>query len=189
MKLIIGLGNPEKKYQNTWHNLGFVVVDELAKNGFDSFKEEKKFQAQVSDGIFAGEKILLVKPLTYMNNSGVAVNAVAHFYKVNPEDIIIIHDEFDLTIGTVRLSKNSSAAGHNGVSSIISHLGSQDFTRLRLGIRPEKPSSMPTETYVLKKIGLLAKVTMRQTIQKKALPALEMLLTKGLVEAQNKYHS
>lgn len=148
MKLIVGLGNPEDKYSGTRHNLGFVVLDELAKKidggrmEDKSLKLEKKFKAEILQIHY---ELLLVKPVTYMNNSGLAVAALDHFYKIKPEDIIIVYDELDLPLGKIKVSTGGAAAGHHGVESIIEHLGTDKFIRVRCGIGP----SVNAEKFVL----------------------------------------
>lgn len=138
MKLIVGLGNPESKYNNTRHNIGFQAVDYLAARAGLKWSEKKDWQALVA----SGSDYILVKPQTYMNSSGEAVSKIANFYKLGNgmeigDSLIVIHDELDLPLGEVRKSCNSSAAGHNGVKSIISFLGGQNFCRYRLGIKTE----------------------------------------------------
>lgn len=133
MKMIVGLGNPENKYAHNRHNVGFMLVDEMAKK--HRFPEDKeKFFSRISKASINGEDVLLVKPQTYMNKSGQAVRAVADFYKLQPADILVIHDELDLPFGDVRSKIGGGHAGHNGLKSIDAHLGSKDYARLRLGI-------------------------------------------------------
>lgn len=132
MKCIVGLGNPGKEYEKTRHNVGFMVVDAIAKELKLDFK--KKFSADIAKGSYNGETIVLVKPLTYMNNSGDAVRMVTDFYQIDHEDIIIVYDDMDLPIGKIRLRQKGGAGGHNGIKSIIAHLNHQIFKRLRIGI-------------------------------------------------------
>lgn len=148
MKLIVGLGNPGKEYQHTRHNSGFRVVDELHRR-WEFPPSQEKFKALFSKGKAGGEDVILLEPLTFMNLSGDAVIEAVSFYKLDPaSDLIVVHDEVDLPLGTVRLQKNISSAGHNGVKSIIERLGSQDFSRLRIGIgRPADQT--PVEDYVV----------------------------------------
>ncbi|MCK5080732.1 MAG: aminoacyl-tRNA hydrolase [Candidatus Moranbacteria bacterium] len=148
-KLIIGLGNPGEKYAKTRHNIGFMILDLLAEEYSANFKFDKNSNSEVSEIIDKGEKILLCKPQTFMNNSGQAVQALTSYYKVEPQAIKIIHDEIDLPFADIRLSENSSSAGHKGVQSIIDHLGTQEFKRLRFGIQREDNDSA-TEMFVLK---------------------------------------
>ena len=133
MKLIIGLGNIGKEYENTRHNVGFMVLDSFTSN----YKEEKKFQSYITEEVIGKEKVIFAKPTTYMNLSGIAVKKIMDFYKIKVEDILIIQDDMDLKIGTYKLKKNSSAGGHNGIKSIISSLQTDSFFRLKVGIGHE----------------------------------------------------
>ena len=134
-RLIVGLGNPGAKYNNTRHNIGFDVVDALAKSWRTSLSENRKFQGQYGEAISpGGGKIYLLKPLTFMNRSGQSVRALLDWYKLPPESALIIYDDMDLPVGRIRLRLSGSAGGHNGMKSIISHLGTQAFPRLRVGI-------------------------------------------------------
>ena len=143
MKMIVGLGNPGKDYQNTRHNVGFMVLDYFPGN--NSWKE--KFNAMYNIQQINGEKVLFVKPLTFMNLSGDAVVEFVNYYDIELDDILIIHDDLDLPFGKYKLKVNSSAGGHNGIKSIISRLGSQDFARLKVGISHDR--SIDTKDYVL----------------------------------------
>lgn len=137
MKLIVGLGNPGKEHEGTRHNIGFDIVDDFAKkNGFNPFKE--KFQGLLSEKMMNGEKVILLKPQTYMNLSGNSIIQVVKFYKINPvEDLVVVYDDMDLPLGKLRVKVNGSAGGHNGIKSIISHLG-QNFVRVKCGIGKAK---------------------------------------------------
>lgn len=143
MKLIVGLGNPGKDYQNTRHNVGFLVLDNYLKTS--DWKE--KFNALYHEERMNGDKVIFVKPLTYMNLSGDAVVKFVNYYDVNMEDILVIHDDLDLPFSTYKLKKNSSAGGHNGIKSIINRLGSQEFARLKVGVSHDR--SVDTKDYVL----------------------------------------
>lgn len=133
MKLIAGLGNPGSEYAHTRHNMGFDVIDELARRwGVSVWKESMK--AEIASCTREGEKILLVKPLTYMNNSGEAVGALARYYKIGPEDIYVICDDLDLPPGKTRIRKKGASGGHNGIKSLIAHLGTEEFNRFRIGV-------------------------------------------------------
>lgn len=148
MTIIIGLGNPKEKYNNTAHNIGFDVIDKLAReNDFPEFKLSKKFNALTSEK----NKTILAKPQTFMNESGKSVKAIVNFYKT--KDLIVIHDDIDLILGRMKTSKNSGSAGHKGVESIIRELGTKDFTRIRIGIQPEKGKPAKIEKYVLQKLS------------------------------------
>lgn len=132
MKLLVGLGNPGNEYENTRHNIGFMAVDEICyRHNFSPFKQ--KFQGELAEGKIANEKILALKPMTYMNLSGQSVNECASFYKIEPEDIIVVHDELDLPTGKLRIKTGGGHGGHNGLRDIDNHLG-KNYVRIRLGI-------------------------------------------------------
>ena len=150
MKLVVGLGNKGREYENTRHNMGFMLVDRYLqyKNITDKFKE--KFNAIYIETTINNEKVIFIKPMTYMNNSGIAVRAFIDFYKLNSEDILVISDDLDLDLGKFRLRRNGSSGGHNGLKSIISHLGTDNFKRLRIGISNDKDDVI---NYVLSKFS------------------------------------
>ncbi len=134
-QLIVGLGNPEAKYDKTRHNIGFEIVDILAQTWQFSWKENRRFQGMIAEGKSRNnQKIYLLKPLTYMKRSGQSVRAVIDWYKLQSKDVLVIYDDMDLSIGRMRMRLSGSAGGHNGMKSIISHLGGQNFPRLRIGI-------------------------------------------------------
>lgn len=133
MKIITGLGNPGSEYAKTRHNVGFMFVDALAdKLGVTEWKE--KFEAKIGEARIGAEKVLLVKPQTYMNESGRSVGPLMNFYKLEPEDLIVVHDDMDIPAGTIRIRKKGSAGGHNGIKSILAHVGDEHFARVRIGI-------------------------------------------------------
>ena len=148
MFVIVGLGNPGKKYENTRHNAGFLAVDALAQKYGISISE-KKHKALCGSGYIEGNKVLLVKPETFMNLSGESVRSVMDFYKIDPEeDMIVIYDDISLAPGNIRIRKKGSAGGHNGIKSIIAHTGTQTFMRIKVGVG-EKPSGWDLADYVL----------------------------------------
>jgi len=134
MKMIVGLGNPGEKYLNTRHNVGFIAVDEIAYREGISFKHEKIFEADVASFFLGSEKIFLVKPTTFMNDSGRAVKPLMTYFNILLSDLVIIYDDLDMDIGRVRLRIKGSAGGHNGVKSLIHHLNTQEFNRIKVGI-------------------------------------------------------
>lgn len=150
MKIIVGLGNPGKKYHLTRHNVGWLALDHFLKNQtIASIKQE--FESEICELSHKSGKIFFVKPQTFMNESGRAVGAISHFYKTNPSsDLLVVHDDIDLKFESLKTTSSSGSAGHNGIKSLITHLNTQDFHRLRIGIenRPSKLSP-PTEDYVL----------------------------------------
>ena len=144
-KLIVGLGNPDEKYKNTRHNVGFTIVDALVEPFDIRWKTDKKFNAAVAEV----NEYILMKPMTYMNLSGKAVSAAAKYYKISDDNIIVIHDDADIAEGSMKFEKGRGAAGHNGVADIIKHLKTKDFWRARVGIsRPDNPS-IELEDWVL----------------------------------------
>lgn len=134
MKLFVGLGNPGRKYESTRHNVGFMVIDDLAKKWDVSMTEEKIFKGVIGSTHVHGEKVLLLKPTTYMNFSGESVQAVMDFYDLNNEDVVVIYDDLDMEVGKVRGREKGSAGGHNGIKSMILHLAGDDFKRFKIGI-------------------------------------------------------
>ena len=165
-KLIIGLGNPGKKYENTPHNLGREVVESLAeKLNFPKFQEKKKIFSAISSKIIQEEQVILAQPLCFMNESGKSANALFKFFKVKEEDIWVVHDDLDIDWGKIKISKNRGAAGHHGVESVIQSLGTKNFWRFRIGIRPEK-LLLPPEIYVLKKINKSKQKEKQEIIEK-----------------------
>lgn len=188
MKLIVGLGNPGKQYDHSWHNLGFAVADQLRKNfDFPAYKKSTKFQADIADGQIASEKILLAKPLTYMNNSGESVKAIASYYKLKPADIIVIHDDIDLPLGKIRLTHNSTAGGHNGVKSIIDCLAGKNFQRIKIGIKTDRPAKIDSADYVLMTPDPADRPAVKSQISL-ASDAVKDLLESGLAKAMNKWN-
>jgi PTH1 family peptidyl-tRNA hydrolase len=147
MKLVIGLGNPGSRYEQTRHNVGFRVVDALAAR--KGWKWEQRGRAMLATGAIGSEKVVLIKPITFMNKSGEAVGELIRWYKAQPEDLLVIYDELDLPVGKVRLRARGSAGGHNGLKSLIQHLHTDQFPRLRIGIGRPTNARMETVDYVL----------------------------------------
>lgn len=187
MKLLLALGNFEEKYKFTRHNAGFMCGDYLAYKWNIEFKRENKFFADIAQANFNNEKILIVKPLTYMNLSGKALITIMNFYKIEVKDIFVIYDDISLELGTIRFRKNGSAGGHNGIKSIISVLGgNSDFNRLKIGIGPQPPN-IPSEAFVLSKFDDNELKHLKEVI-KLSFSAIEDFLTTNIDEAQNKYN-
>jgi PTH1 family peptidyl-tRNA hydrolase len=183
MKLIAGLGNYEDKYLLTRHNAGFMAIDFFAQRHNAEFKTEKKLKTMISKIKFNGEDIILIKPLTFMNLSGEAVSLTCNFYKISPKDIFIIYDDISLDLGKVRLRASGSDGGHNGIKSIIKHIGSKDFDRLKIGIGPQP--NIPSENFVLQNFSKEQLETIKQVLTKEI---IEDYLTIGLQKCQNKYN-
>lgn len=171
MKLIIGLGNPGKKYEKTRHNVGFMVLDrlhqELKKYNISEWELSKKFNSQISGCTVNSDKIILAKPMTFMNTSGQAVQLITQYYKIEPESIIVVHDDKDIKLGEIKIQKDRGHAGHNGIRSIIDHIGSQNFTRIRIGIASDNEKKMmDIPKFVLGKFGIFEKGKLETTIKK-----------------------
>ena len=149
MYLIAGLGNPSRTYEGTRHNIGFTMIDAIG-NKFGIDVTTKKHKALVGRGIIDGMRVILAKPQTYMNLSGESIREIADFYKIEPENIIIIYDDISLDVGQLRIRKKGSAGGHNGIKNIIAHLGTQEFPRIKVGIG-NKPEGWDLADYVLSK--------------------------------------
>lgn len=143
IKLIVGLGNPGRQYEETRHNAGFLFLDELVSGSSGAWTGESRFEGVLSEISVAGGRVMLLKPSTFMNRCGQAVGKVARYYKLAPEEILVVHDELDFDVGVVRLKKDGGHAGHNGLRDIIAHLGSKEFYRLRIGVgRPSAGKSV-----------------------------------------------
>jgi peptidyl-tRNA hydrolase, PTH1 family len=182
MRLIVGLGNPDPEYQWTPHNLGFMAVDELANRG--SIRVERpEGKALVGKGKIAGEDVLLAKPQTYMNLSGISVRELLEKYELGTADLLVIWDEVQLPFGTIRIDRKGSGGSHNGANSVISAVGTQEFSRIRLGCGPDHPLSSRKE-FVLRP---MKKAELEEAAEMigKAGNAAEMILAKGIEPAMN----
>ena len=183
--LIVGLGNPGRKYAGNRHNAGFHVVDRLAA-ACDLRFDEQRNRASLARGRIEEVGVALIKPQTYMNLSGEAVGAVARFFKVSPGQTLVIFDDLDLPLGTLRLREQGGAGGHRGMASVIAHLGTRDFPRVRIGIgRPA--GQMPPEAYVLQDFSADEKGLMEQTYER-AVDAVRVTLREGFQMAMNRYN-
>ena len=186
MYIIAGLGNPEKKYMNTRHNIGFDVIDAIAEKN-DIVLGEKKHKAVIGKGIAAGQKVVLVKPLTYMNLSGESIRSVIDFYKVDEKsELIVISDDVSLDMGQIRMRKRGSDGGHNGLKNIIMHLGHDEFIRVRMGMG-EKPPQMDLADYVLGHFSAQEREVMNESARTAVL-AIETMMVEGPDAAMNKYN-
>lgn len=182
MRLIVGLGNPDPEYQWTPHNLGFLAVDELANRG--SIRVERpEAKALVGRGKLAGEEVLLAKPQTYMNLSGISVRELLEKYGLGPGDLLVLWDEVQLPFGTIRIDRKGSGGSHNGANSVISAAGTQEFSRIRLGCGPDHPLSSRKE-FVLRPMKK-AELEVAAEMVGKAGDAVEMILEKGIEPAMN----
>ncbi|WMY91080.1 aminoacyl-tRNA hydrolase [Snodgrassella communis] len=187
LRLIVGLGNPGSEYEHTRHNIGFDFIDELAKLWKTSLKEEKKFFGQVARVNLNEGEVWLLKPLTFMNKSGTAVQALTKFYKILPEEILVIHDELDIPCGQVRFKKGGSNGGHNGLKDIQAWLGTAEFYRLRLGIGHPGDRNLVIH-YVLHKPQAQEQSLITEAMQK-SLTAIPQMLTGEYSSVQQQLHS
>lgn len=185
MKLIVGLGNPGKQYERTRHNIGFEVIDQLSER-MGIPLDQAKHKGLYGMGNVRGEKVILLKPLTYMNLSGESVRAVMDYYDIDIEDLIVIYDDLDLPVGRIRLRQKGSAGGHNGIKSIIAHAGSQEFNRIRVGInRPTNGESITN--YVLGRFTTEEQETLIDVI-KRCSEACEQSLEHPFLQVMNQYN-
>ena len=184
-QLIVGLGNPGSKYDGTRHNIGFVILDELARSFQISLSATQKFQGQFGEGTIAGRKLRLLKPTTYMNNSGQSIRAVLDWYKIDPGAVLVVYDDMDLPVGRLRLRLSGSAGGQNGMKSAISHLGTQAFPRLRVGIGSKDQDAI---THVLGSFAPAEKVLIKEVTQL-SISAIEVSLRDGVEKAMNLFNN
>ena len=193
MKLIVGLGNPGRGYAHNRHNIGFLCLSHFARTQGIRF-DKKKGKARIGTGEAAGNEVVLAKPQTYMNHSGQSVNLLVNRFDINPDDLLVIHDDLDLTLGKIRISHGSGSGGHKGVNSIIYSLESQDFIRIRVGIGRPMP---PSDSASISEDGIIAYVLSDFTAEEKKIvsqviprvsEAIYCLLSEGLTVAMNKYN-
>jgi len=188
MLLIVGVGNPGKKYMQTRHNAGFLAVEAIRKKfNFPQFQLKEEFSSFLTKGRIENKKVILAMPQTFMNNSGKAVKEIVKAYKIKIEDsLIILHDDADLLLGRIKIVKNRGSAGHKGIESIISELGSKNFLRIRIGIgKFEKKSSYDLKKFVLQKFTKKERSLLKE-IFKKIMEGLEILITQGVDKAMTR---
>jgi PTH1 family peptidyl-tRNA hydrolase len=187
IQLIVGLGNPGPQYEKTRHNAGFWFIDAIARTHGISLKSENKFHGEAGKGLIDGNEVWLLKPMTFMNRSGQGIAALARFYKIDAEEILIAHDELDPPPGTVRLKKGGGHGGHNGLRDTVAQLGSKEFQRLRLGIGHPGHASQ-VSGYVLGKAPADEQIEIERAVDK-ALDELPLILSGDLQKAMNRLHS
>ena len=186
MYIIVGLGNPTKEYQNTRHNIGFDVIDKLADR-FSVSVLEKKHKALIGKGMINGEKVILAKPQTYMNLSGESIRELVDYYKIEEQSrLLVIYDDISLDVGQLRIRKKGSAGGHNGIKSIIQHLGHDTFLRIKMGVG-EKPKGYDLADYVLGHFKKEERVIMDESVLA-ATKAVELMVADEITEAMNLYN-
>lgn len=185
MKLIVGLGNPTKEYENTRHNIGFMAIDALSEE-YHIPVDSLRHKALIGKGAIEGQKVILAKPVTYMNLSGEAVRAISDYYKIPPEDIIIIFDDTTLDVGRMRIRKKGSAGGHNGIKSIIAHLGTMEFPRIKIGIGAKR-EGQDLADYVLSRFPKEEKEALGQVLED-VKKAVALMVWNDIEEAMNQYN-
>lgn len=184
IKLIVGLGNPGARYAHSRHNVGFLIVERFARAHSLDFAR-KRFNAQIAEGGVGGQRILLAKPQTFMNSSGEAVGKLFAFYKIAPHDLLVIYDDLDLPLGKMRMRSRGSSGGHHGMESIIAHIGTSDFPRLRVGIgRPNPDADID---HVLGSFDADERAVMDETFAG-AVDAIDVWLADGITMAMNKFN-
>lgn len=191
-QMIVGLGNPGSKYEKTRHNIGFDLVDRLATLWSVSLVENRKFQGQFGEGFARpGQKLRLLKPLTYMNLSGQSIRAAADWYKLPPESVLVVYDDMDLPLGKLRMRLSGSAGGHNGMKSAIAHLGTQNFPRLRIGIGSPKTAATPDKSTISHVLGRFssAEAKLLDDVLQLSVDAVELSLKQGVEKAMSLYNS
>lgn len=185
ISLVAGLGNPGREYENTRHNLGWVVLDALAKKHGLTWRESSRFEAEIARWDFApGRTRWLAKPLTFMNESGRAVAALARFHQLEPASVAAVYDDLTIDVGLVKVTVSGSAGGHNGVASLLAHLG-DGFVRYRLGIGPKHPPQMELADFVLGKFSPEHQILLNQQLETH-LAGLDLLLSRGVDPAMNR---
>ena len=185
MKIIAGLGNIGDKYVFTRHNAGFMVLDKWAVEDNFSFKQENKLKSFISKTNIDGNDTIFIKPTTYMNLSGEAIRAVIDYYKADISDLIVIYDDIALDTGKIRIRSNGSDGGHNGIKSIIQHLGTSNFNRIKIGIGPQIG---PAENYVLQNFSKEQLEILKNDILIKVIAAAKSIMTEGIYKTQNKFN-
>lgn len=186
MYIIAGLGNPGREYENTRHNTGFMVIDEAAGK-YNISVTEKKHKALIGKGFIGGQKVIFVKPQTYMNLSGESIREVIDYYKIDEKsELIVISDDISLEAGAIRIRKRGSAGGHNGLKNIILHLGHDEFQRIRMGVG-EKPPEYELIDYVLGRFNEEDSKLIAASV-KEAAEAIEVMITDGPDAAMNKFN-
>ena len=186
MYLIAGLGNPSKTYEGTRHNVGFTMIDVIGSK-FDIDVTTRKHKALVGRGVIDGMRVILAKPQTYMNLSGESIREIADFYKIEPENIIIIYDDISLDVGQLRIRKKGSAGGHNGVKNIIAHLGTQEFPRIKVGIG-NKPEGWDLADFVLSRYSKAEQEALEEAAEG-VVGALKLMLADDIDGAMNRYNA
>lgn len=185
MKILAGLGNPGKEYESTPHSIGFEVADAVAREMAATFRKSASFKGELADGRFAGGKLMVVKPTTFMNLSGDCVAPVVKYHNATAADLVVVSDDIDLPVGRIRIRKGGSAGGHNGLKSVIERLGTQDFIRLRIGVGRDRNDRRKVIGHVLGKFDRDTRALMDSEIVPAAVKAVEQIFLEGADAAMN----
>ena len=185
MKILAGLGNPGKEYESTPHSIGFEVADAVVREMGESFKKSASFKGELADGRFAGGKVMVVKPMTFMNLSGDSVAPVVKYHNATPADLVVVSDDIDLPVGRIRIRRGGSAGGHNGLKSVIERIGTQDFIRLRIGVGRDRNDRSKVVGHVLGKFDRDTRILMDNQIIPAAVKAVEQIFREGPDAAMN----
>ena len=188
-KIIVGLGNPSQKYENTRHNAGFKAIDKIAKTyNIDLNKiDKKKFNAIVGDGYIDKTRCLFLKPLTYMNRSGETIESAKRFYKLNMEDILVLYDDISFDVGVIKIRKKGSSGGHNGIKNIIEETGEDNFLRIKIGVGKKPEKDYPLDRWVLSNFSAIEKEKLEETFQK-ITKATKLIVNGKIDEAMNTFN-
>lgn len=185
--IVVGLGNNGDKYSETRHNIGFKAVNYFAeRNDFPSWTTKKNLKSEISENKINGNKIILIKPTTFMNNSGEAVQLVKRFYKLENENILIVHDDVDIDFGQIRMRTDGKSAGHNGIRSVISSLNNEYFSRVRIGVGPKKPAQIPSEDFVLKNFSSAQQSEQKSLLQETSSILSEYAFSNGKLTVETR---
>lgn len=188
MKVVAGLGNPGREYESTPHSIGFEVADAVAREIGAEFRRSASFHGDLAGGILAGARVMLVKPMTFMNLSGDCVAPVVKYHNATPADLVVVSDDIDLPVGRIRIRKGGTAGGHNGLRSVMERLGSPDFIRLRIGVGRDRNDRSEVVGHVLGKFDPAARALMTEKIVPAAVRALMQILSEGPEAAMNAWN-
>lgn len=188
MKVLAGLGNPGKEYESTPHSIGFEVADAVASDMGAPFRMAASFRGAMADGVFAGGRLLVLKPMTFMNLSGDSVAPVVRYHNASASDLVVVSDDIDLPVGRIRIRKGGSAGGHNGLRSVIERLGTQDFIRLRIGVGRDRRDRSEVVGHVLGKFDRATRAIMDSEVVPAAVKAVRQIFAEGADAAMNAWN-
>jgi len=182
--LLVGLGNPGKEFQDTYHNIGYLILQNIVEKEGKNWSNQKNVNGRVSKFNWNNQEVVFLLPETFMNKSGEAVQAVAKYWKIKPQNIIVIHDDSDIELEKIKIAKNQSSGGHKGVENIIKTLKTKEFGRLKIGVRKQVPKRQKAEIFILKKVSPKHK----KELVKRGSEIMEVWVKEGMEQAMNKFH-